>query len=158
MRSAATRFLKGVLVLLGLGAFAFLLVEPHFEGRNAHATLFEIYFEDPFLAYAFLASVPFFVGIFNGLRVLGFAGRGQELSPLALSSVRTIKRCAMALVAFVAGVELYFFSNDSDDRAGGVMIGVALGFAAIVVATAMAALERSLQRAVDLKSEHDPTV
>lgn len=41
-----------VVVLGGIGALAFMLWEPHLEGRNAHAGLFEIYFKDPFLAYA----------------------------------------------------------------------------------------------------------
>jgi Protein of unknown function (DUF2975) len=38
------------------------------------------------------------------------------------------------------------------------MMGAVIGFASIVVATAMAILERGLQNAVDLKSENDLTV
>lgn len=49
-------------------------------------------------------------------------------------------------------------SNDSDDRAGGVVIGALIAFASIVVATAMSVLERALQNAVDMKSENDLTV
>jgi hypothetical protein len=37
-------------VVVGGAVFVFLLWEPHIEGRNAHATLFQIYFNDPFLA------------------------------------------------------------------------------------------------------------
>ncbi len=48
-------------VFLGIGALGFLLWEPHLEGRNAHATTFEIYFHDPFLAYVYVGSIPFFV-------------------------------------------------------------------------------------------------
>lgn len=45
-----TMFLQAVVVLIGIGALAFLLWEPHLKGRNANATTFEIYFNDPFLA------------------------------------------------------------------------------------------------------------
>ena len=45
-----------------------------------------------------------------------------------------------------------------EDRAGGVAIGVFITFASIVVASVAAVLERSLQSAVDLKSESDLTV
>ena len=48
--------------------------------------------------------------------------------------------------------------SDSDDRAGGVFIGILIMFASIVVATAMAVLERGVQRAVGMKSENDLTV
>src|SRR5690348_11519925 len=101
MKLGATLFLRAVLVLIGIGALTFLLWEPHLEGRNAHATPFEIYFNDPFLAYLYVASIPFFVGLYHGFKVLGYAGRNMEFSPPAVTSVRTIKRCAIALVGFV---------------------------------------------------------
>lgn len=158
MKFGATVFLRVVLVLIGIGALAFLLVEPHFEGRNAHATLFAIYFKDPFLAYAYVASISFFVGLYHAFKVLTYAGRNQEFSPAAVRSVRTIKYCAIALIGFVVGGEVFIMLSDSDDRAGGVFMGVLIFCGAIVVATAMAILERILQNAVDLKSENDLTV
>jgi hypothetical protein len=158
MKSGATLFLRAVLVLFGIGVLALLLTEPHFEGRNAHATLFEIYFKDPFLAYAYVASIAFFMGLYHAIKVLGYVGRDKEFSPSTLRSVRIIKLCAIALVAFVAGGEVFIFLNESDDRAGGVVIGVVIAFASIVVATAMAVLERTLQKAVVMKSENDLTV
>jgi hypothetical protein len=158
MKLGATLFLRAVLVLIGIGALALLLWEPHLEGRNAHATLYEIYFKDPFLVYAYTASIPFFVGLYHAFKVLGFAGRNKEFSPTAVRSVRTIKYCAIAIVGFVAIGEVIIFSGESDDRAGGVMMGVFIFFVAIVVASATAVLERILQNAVDMKSENDLTV
>jgi hypothetical protein len=158
MQSGATLFLRALLVLIGIGALVLLLAEPHFEGRNANATLFAIYFKDPFLAYAYIASIPFFVGLRHAFKLLGYAGRKEEFSPSAVKSVRTIKRCALAIIGFAVGAETIIMSNDSDDRAGGVFIGVLIAFASIVVATAMAVLERALQNAVDMKSENDLTV
>jgi hypothetical protein len=158
MKFAATLFLRAVLVLIGLGVLAFLLVEPHFEGRNAHATVFEIYFKDPFLAYIYAAAIPFYVGLYHAIKVLGYADRNKEFSPSTVRSVRTIKYCAITLIAFVAGAEVFIISSDSDDHAGGVVMAGFIGFVAIVVATAMAVLERTLQKAVDLKSENDLTV
>lgn len=158
MKSGATLFLRAVLVLFGIGALALLLWEPHLEGRNTHATVFEIYFKDPFLAYAYVASIPFFMGLFHGIKVLGYAGRNEEFLPSTLRSVRIIKYCAIAIIAFVAGGEVWIMSIDGEDRAGGVVIGAVIMFASIVVATAMAVLERALKKAVDMKSESDLTV
>jgi hypothetical protein len=158
MKFGATVFLRGVLLLIGIGALAFLLVEPHYEGRNAHATLFAIYFKDPFLAYAYVASSAFFVGLYHAFKVLAYAGRNAEFSPAAVRSVRTIKYCAFALIGFVVGGEVFIMLHESDDRAGGVFMGVLIFFGSIVVATGMAILERTLQNAVDMKSENDLTV
>lgn len=51
MKSGPALFVQVVLVLMGIGTLGLLLWEPHLEGRNAQATTFEIYFNDPFLAY-----------------------------------------------------------------------------------------------------------
>ena len=158
MKFGATVFLRAVLVLIAIGALALLLWEPQLEGVNAHATLFDIYFKDPFLAYAYVAAIPFFVGLYQAFKVLGYAGRNKEFSPSALRSVRTIKYCAIAIIGFVAIGEVIIMFGNSDDRAGGVVIGAFIFFASLVVATAMAVFERALQNAVDLKSENDLTV
>lgn len=158
MKRGPSLFLSAVLVLIGIGALGFLLWEPHLEGRNAHSTLFEIYFKDPFLAYAYIASIPFFAGLYHAIKVLGYARGNKEFSSSGVSSVRTIKYCAIALVFFVAGGEIFILSSPSDDRAGGVFMGVLIAFVSIVVATAMAVLERTLQKAVDIKSEIDQVI
>jgi len=158
MKRGATLFLRAVLTLIGIGALALLLWEPHLEGRNANATLFAIYFNDPFLAYAYIASIPFFVGLYQAFQALGYAGRNNLFSPAAVRALRTIKYCAIAIIGFVAGGEVFIMLGDSDDRAGGVFMGIIITFASIVVATAMAVLERALQNAVDMKSENDLTV
>ena len=158
VKRGSTAFLQIVIVLIGVGALALLLWEPHIEGRNAHATVFEIYFNDPFLAYAYVGSIPFFVALYQGFRVLGYAGQNKVFSPAAVKALRTIKFCAIAIIGFVAVGEIFILMNDSDDRAGGVFMGVLITFGSIVIATAAATGERILQNAVDMKAENDLTV
>lgn len=158
LKRGSTAFLQSVIVLVGIGALAFMLWEPHLEGRNAGASIYRIYFEDPFLAYAYIASIPFFVALYNGFRVLGYAGHNQVFSQTVVNALRTIKFCAIALIGFVAGAEIIILMSDSDDRAGGVVMGVLIAFGSIVVASAAATFQRILQNAVDLKSENDLTV
>jgi ethanolamine utilization microcompartment shell protein EutS len=98
------------------------------------------------------------MALYHAIKVLGHAGRNEEFLPSTVKSVRTIKYCAIAIIAFVAGGEVWIISIESDDHAGGVMIGVFIAFASVVVATAMAVLERALQKALDMKSENDLTV
>jgi hypothetical protein len=158
MKRSSTLFLQLVIVLIGIGALALMLWEPHVEGRNAHATLFEIYFNDPFLAYAYVASIPFFVALYQAFKVLGYAGQNKVFSQAAVTALRTIKYCAIALIGFVAVGEIFIMFGNSDDRAGGVFMGVLITFGSIVMATAAAMFERILQDGVDIKSENDLTV
>lgn len=158
MKRNSTVFLQFVVVLIGLGALALLLWEPHIEGRNAHATWFEIYFNDPFLAYAYVASVSFFIGLVQAFRVLGFAGQNRVFSQAAVTAVRNIRRCAMIMIGFVVVGEVCFVLPHSDDRPPGVFMGILVTFASVVIATAAAMFERILQNATDLKSENDLTV
>ncbi|HEV8636155.1 MAG TPA: DUF2975 domain-containing protein [Chloroflexota bacterium] len=159
MKRGSILFLRAVILLVGVGVLAGLLWEPQVEGRNANADLATIYFRDPFLAYAYVGSLPFFFGLYQAFKLLGYVGQGQALSPGAVESLRRIKYCAMAVIGFVVGAEAYIiFGVESDDRAGGVAMGVSVSFACLVAATAAAVLERVLQSAVDLKSDNDLTV
>lgn len=160
MRRGSTIFLQVVIGLIGIGALALLLWEPHAEGRNTHATLFQIYFHDPFLAYAYTGSIAFFVALYQAFKLLGQVGRGEVFSQTSLRALRTIKYCGMTIVGFLVGAEAYFFivRRSQDDIAGGVMMGLVLIFASVVVATAAAVFERTLQSAVELKRENDLTV
>lgn len=160
MKRGSTIFLQLLIVLLGIGIFAFLLFMPQIEGRNVNATQFEIYFKDPFLAYIYLASVPFFIGLYQGFRILGNVRRDEIFSPRSVRALRTIKYCAIAVALFIVGAEAYIFIvvRGTDDVAGGVMMGAFVIFASAVIATAAALFERILQKAVDIKSENDLTV
>lgn len=142
MNKGTTKLLQAVVVLAGAGALAFLLWEPHVEGRNAHATLFQIYFEDPFLAYVYLGSIPFFMGLHQAFKALGCVGRGEGSSPATAKALRTIRLCALATIGSVALGEVFIVMGESDDRAGGVFMGALVAFGAALAAAATAMIER----------------
>ena len=152
MKRSSTVFLQIIIVLIGIGALALLLWEPHIEGRNAHATLVQIYFHDPFLAYAYIASIAFFAALYQAFKVLRYVRQDKVFSQEAVRALRTIKVCAIAIIGLVAGAELFIMLSNSDDRVGGVFIGVLITFGAVVIATAAAMFERILDNAVAIKS------
>ncbi len=124
MKRTSAAFLQAVIVLVGIGALALMLWEPHVEGRNAHATPFEIYFKDPFLAYAYVASIPFFVALYQAFKVLGYAGQNKVFSHEAVKALRTIKYCALALIGFVAVSVVFMVFAEDDDRPAGVFMRI----------------------------------
>ncbi len=158
MNRRSTIFLQVVIVLIGIGAIAILLWEPQIEGRNVNATQFEIYFKDPFLAYVYFASIPFFVGLYQAFTLLGYIGKNRIFSPESVRALRIIKYCALAIIGFVAVSVIFMTVGDPEDRPPGVFLRVLVAFPSIIVATTAAIFERILQNAVDLKSENDLTV
>ena len=150
-RRGVTVLLQVLVVLLGIVALALMLWEPHLEGRNAHATLFEIYFKDPFLAYAYLSSTAFFMALFQAFTLLRYIRENKVFSPDAVRALRTIKYCAIALVATIGAAVAYLviLVRDKDDIAGGVAIGLFMILISLVVGTSAALFERRLQNAVD---------
>ncbi len=88
-------------------------------------------------------------------------GEGKAFSPGGVEALRRIKYCGLAVIGFILGAEVYILfglGGASDDRAGGVAMGVFMGLPCLVAATAASVLERVFQRAVDLQSENDQTV
>lgn len=141
----STTLLQGLVVLLAIAVLAFLLWEPHVEGVNANATsLREIYFDDPFLAYAYLGSIPFFVGAYEVFALLGLVRDGRTFSPHAVHALRTVKRCALLTAALIAGAAAFIvLTNDGrDDMAGGIAMCLMLTATSLVVAGASALLQR----------------
>lgn len=159
MKKSSTIFLQTVIILIGIGALALLLWEPHLEGRNANATTFEIYFHDPFLALVYAGAIPFFVALYQAFKVLGYAGQNKVFTPEAVKALRIIKYCALIIIGFVIVEEIIIILNHGDDdAAGAVFMGVLITFGSIVAATAAAVFERILQNAEDIKTENDLTI
>jgi hypothetical protein len=155
MKKNATVFLQAVVVLIGVAALAFLLWEPTVEGANADATtLSQIYFDDPFLACAYLASIAFFVALHRAFKVFGYAGRGAASSPDSLKALRTIRNCMLFLVGLLAMAQAYLFIavRGKDDIAGGVAMSLLLMLIFGASAAAASAYERALRRAAVPKS------
>lgn len=158
MKRIATLFLQAVIVLIGIGTFAFMLWEPNIEGRNVHSTLFEVYFKDPFLAYAYIASLSFFVALYQTFKVLGYVRQNKTFSQATVKALRIIKYSSITLVGFIVAAEAYLFIvRPDDDIAGGVAIGLFLIFVAVIIATVAAMFERKLENITNLRSKNGLT-
>lgn len=147
-RSSAL-FLQVVVGLIGVAALTFLLWEPHLEGRNAHATTFAIYFQDPFLAYVYAGSIPFFVALQRAFTLFEEARRTGAFSPATLSALRLIRRCALTLLGFVAGGLVWILLlGDPDDRPAGFFLGLLVALGAGILFAAAARFARNVQAAL----------
>lgn len=147
MKKSSTVFFRIVTILIGIGALAFMLLEPHFEGRNAYATLYQIYFNDLFLALAYIASIPFFVALYQTFKLFGYLGQRTVFFLQSVKALRTVQYCMMSLICFLVVAEAYLFIvRPDDDIAGGVFMGLLLIFVFSIGATVATMFERTLRR------------
>jgi hypothetical protein len=159
MKRSSTTLLQIVIALIGIGALIFMLWEPRIEGRNVNATLFEIYFKDPFLLCAYIASIPFFIALYQTFILLGYIGQNKVFSLDSVKSLQVIKYCAQTIVGFVLAGEAYLFVvRPGDDIAGGVFMGLLIIFISGVITIVAAMFERTLQSAINIKSDNDLVV
>lgn len=150
MQPSLALFLQVIVVLLGLGISGFLLGEPHLEGRNAHSTIFEIYFKDPFLAYVYVGSIPVFVALFRAFGLLGNVRKNGRFSQASVTALRTIKRCALVVIGFVAGaVAIILIFGDREDRPAGIFMSLLVTLCSGAIAILAAKVARNLQSALN---------
>jgi hypothetical protein len=162
MKQGSTLFLKIVISVIGIVALAGMIRFPQTEGRAANLDLISIY-KDPFIIYLYIASLPFFVALYQAIKLLGFVEKNKIFSQAAVEAVRNIKYCTIVFIGFVAAAMAYILvmvkvTNGDDDPAGFVAIGLVIIFASAVIATSAAVFQKLLQNAVDIKSENDLTV
>ncbi len=152
MRQGATLLLRGVVVLMATATIAAMIRFPQTEGRAANLDLVSIY-ADPLIIYGYLASIPFFVGLHQAFKILGYVDSDEIFSMRAVNAVRSIKYCALAMPVLITAAEAFIIINASDDDfAGPVALGIATSFVSIVIAAGAATVERLLRNTVEAKS------
>ncbi len=159
MQKSSTIFLQLVIVLIGIGVFFLVLFEPHIEGRNAHATIIEIYFNDPFLMYAYIGSISFFVSLYQAFKVLGYVRQNKTFSQATVKAIKTIKYSAIVLFIMVGAALAYLcIVRPGDDIAGGVFISLLIIIVSGITVSVAGMFEQFLQNTMDITSDNDRAV
>lgn len=156
MKKSSTIFLQVVIILLGIVVLFVMIQFPLTEGRAVNLDLLSIY-SDPFIVFSYLASIPFFVALYQGFKLLRHIRQNKVFSLNSVKALGTIKYCAIVLTIFIviAGIYIKIFHAEGDDPAGFLAMCVVAAFVSIVTATAAAVFEKTLQSAVEMKLEND---
>jgi hypothetical protein len=156
MKPRSTVFLQAVIVLIGIVTLAIMIRFPLTEGRAENLDLFSIYL-DPFILYGYAASIAFFIALYKAFKLLGYIGQNKVFSLNSVTTLRSIKHCAIVLSILIvaAGIYIRIFHAKDDDPAGFLAICIVTTFVSIIVATAVAVFEKILQNGMDIKSENE---
>lgn len=154
MKRGSTIFLRAVVILIGLIVLALcaFVLPTGITHPNAGGYRF-------ILAGMYLPAAPFFIALYQALKLLGYIDRNQAFSGRSVTALNNIKKCAVTIGALYAvGLPYIFIVADRDDAPGVVLLGLIFTFAPMVVAVIAATLQKLLHGAIAIKSENDLTV
>ena len=150
----STLFLRGVVYVIGLlvlGVCALALP----AGIVSDET--DLY--RPILLSLYIPAVPFFVALFQTLKLLGYVDENKAFSDLSVAALKNIRNCAVAIAGlFTVGMPYIYYAAENDDAPGVILVGLVIIFASVLVAVIAAVLQRLLQSAIEIKKENDLTV
>ena len=152
-------FLKAVLFLLALLAFAFCLFAiPGMASRDAAAHPETAYLQYPFMLSACLLFCLFFFALYQAFKLLNSISRNQAFSIHSVIALKKIKYCAFTIVlCFIAGLG-FLIVFIGGDIAGVFMMCMICIVASGAVCSFAAVLEKLTVRTIQLKEENKWTV
>jgi hypothetical protein len=160
MKRVSTLFLKLTVILMGFPVLALCIFLVPEIGNIAAKLLPEFAYIKYLVSIVFYASaIPFYFALYQAFNLLRFIDKNKAFSALSVMALKKIKYCAIIISSLhVLVLPLFYLLADKDDAPGAVFIGLAVPFAAMVIAVFAAVLQKLLQEAIDIKSENDLTV
>jgi hypothetical protein len=160
MQHGSTWFLRGVIVAMAIIALAiciFALPAINTSGHEEYPNIVPLLYL--FIGGLYLAAVPFFIALYQGLRLLSHIDKNIAFSDNSVNALKYIKYCAIAMsVLFASGIPVLFQIAQIDDAPGLGLIALAFTGSPLVVATFAAVLEKLLRNGMEIKSENELTV
>lgn len=154
MKHGSTLFLKIAVFIIGVPVLALCIFWlPGIAARDAAAHPETAYLQYPFLIGAYITVTPFFVVLYQALKLLSYIDRNKAFSELSVRALKYIKYCAITISALIvvgimSGVIL--FAGKGEDITGFISLGLMLTFASMVIAVFAAVLQRLLKDAIEM--------
>ena len=160
MKRGSTLFLRVAIILLGLPILAVCIFGlSRFDPHSPYWQLPELAkLQYPLLIGMYVAMIPFFIALVQTLKLLNNIDKNKAFSELSVKALRNIKYCAIAIIiVYVLEMPILYILTKVDD-APGLLIGMAIIFASMIIAVFAAVLQRLLREAIYIKLENNLTV
>lgn len=160
MERGTTLFLKVAVILIGVPVLALCIFLVPEIGNIAAKLLPEFAYIKYLVSIVFYASaIPFYFALYQAFKLLRYIDKNKAFSELSVKALKKIKFCVITISSLhVLVLPLFYLFAEKDDAPGVIFIGLVVPFASMVIAVFAAVLQKLLQEAIDIKSEHDFTV
>jgi hypothetical protein len=157
MKHGSTLFLKIAVFLIGTPVLALCIFGlSRFDPNSPYWQLPELAkLQYPILIGMYAAMIPFFFALYQTLKLLSYIDKNEAFSQVSVKALKNIKYCAITIsILYVLEMPFLYLLTKVDD-APGIVIGMVVTFASMVIAVFAAVLQKLLQEAIDIKSEND---
>ena len=143
--------------LIAIGLCILILPAIHREWAGEYPDV--AYLKYPVLIGLSLTVVPFFVALWQMMRLLGYIDAGKVFSRPAITALKVIKYCAFIFSGLYAlSLPVVYYIAQIEDAPGLLVIGLAFTGAPFVIGVFAGVFQGLLQTGADIKSENDLTV
>ncbi|MCM3396505.1 DUF2975 domain-containing protein [Oceanobacillus profundus] len=158
MKRGSTIFLKIAVFLIGVIVLSLcIFFLPWLANDTAEMFPEFAFLQYPVLLGLYLTTIPFFVALYQAIRLLKLIDNEDAFSESSVNSLNLIKYCAITIsILYVIGSILLM--SQSALHPGIAIIGFIIFFASVVIAVFAGVLQKLLRNALDIKSENDLTV
>jgi hypothetical protein len=154
MKRGSTMSLRLAVWLLGLIVLGLCVIALPVGIRSQTITAYH-----PFLLGMYLPALPFFVALYQTLKLLDYIDNNTVFSEASVTALKTVKYCGYSIsVLYALGLPYLLHVADSNDALGVVVLALLVIGTSFVVATSAAVLQKLLANVIDIKSENDLTV
>ncbi|KGE20268.1 DUF2975 domain-containing protein [Paenibacillus wynnii] len=158
MVRGTTLILKVTVFVIALPILALCIFVLPLIAKEA-SEFYPAYWIYPAITALYATAIPYFVALFQALRLLSYIDKDKAFSELSVRALKIIKYCAFTISILLAACMPFLFVIAQDDDAPGLAaLGLVITFAPIVIAVFAAVLEKLLKNAIEIKSENDLTV
>ena len=154
MNHSSTLCLRAIVLLMGIAVLALCLFVLPDGIRSNHVGGYR-----PILIGMYIPAVPFFIGLYQVLKLLNYIDKHNAFSQDSVKALRILKYCGFTVSAlYLLGLPYISIIAQQDDAPGVILIGLVFTFAPLIIAVFAALLQKMFQNAIDIKSENNLTV
>ncbi|WP_240378190.1 DUF2975 domain-containing protein [Bacillus piscicola] len=158
MKQGTTLFLKVAVFYIGITVLALcIFLLPWLANDTAEMYPEFAYLRYPILIGLYITAIPFFIALYEALRLLNYIDRKNAFSDLSVNALRNIKYCAITIsILYVIGT--IFLLTQNALHPGIAIIAFTIIFSSIIIAVFAMVLQKLFKSALDIKLENDLTV
>lgn len=111
------------------------------------------------LLIMYISAIPFYLALYQGLKLLNYIDRNEAFSELSVKALRKVRNFSAVISGlYILALPLIYIVADWDDAPGLLLIGMVIIGSSMVIAVFSAVLKKLLQEAIRIKTENDLTV
>lgn len=158
MKKGSTMFLRITIILIGLLVLLLAIIGIPWLLRNPVKPDYS-HILYPIIIILYLSVIPLFIALYQAMQLLNYIDSNRAFSDISVKSFKIIKYSAFTICGlYVLLMPYAYILAQKEDSPGIIIVGMAFGFASLVVAVFATVLQKLFEEVVLIKIDNDLTI